>query len=315
MARASRRGTHVRVHLLDGEAAVTLVAGPTEATFLPELGMLGASLRHRDGDYLDLRGGPDAVRAGHTAGLPLLAPWANRLGADSYRAAGQSVDLSDAPGLHRDANGLPIHGTMLGRSGWTVDRAAATPGRAGLTASFDVGDCPEVLASFPFPHVLSVNAEVKPGQLVVTTSVTPTGRRSVPVSFGWHPYFRVPGASREGLRLGLPARHRLVLDDRQLPTGEEVAEPARACRLGEQVFDDGYRLGGRAARFELSAGRRRLVMSPGRGYRYAQVYAPAGSEFVALEPMTAPTDGLRRGEVPLVEPGDTFSARFTVSLT
>ena len=59
------------VHSFAGEPAVTLVAGPTEVTVLPEVGLLGASLRHRGLEHLDLHGGPDAARAGHTTGLPL----------------------------------------------------------------------------------------------------------------------------------------------------------------------------------------------------------------------------------------------------
>ena len=84
------------VHSFAGEPAITLVAGPTELTLLPEVGLLGASLRHRGLEYLDLHGGADAARGGHTTGLPLLAPWANRLGSDTYRAAGRKV-----PGVPR----------------------------------------------------------------------------------------------------------------------------------------------------------------------------------------------------------------------
>ena len=71
--------------------------------------MTGVSLRHRGGEHLALPGGLDALRAGHTGGLPLLAPWANRLSQWGYRAAGVSVDLAGLP-LGVDDNGLPIHG-------------------------------------------------------------------------------------------------------------------------------------------------------------------------------------------------------------
>ncbi|HJW60068.1 MAG TPA: hypothetical protein VJ931_10605 [Actinomycetota bacterium] len=37
----------LRVGVVDGEAAVSLAAGELEATFLPGLGLLGTSLRHR----------------------------------------------------------------------------------------------------------------------------------------------------------------------------------------------------------------------------------------------------------------------------
>ena len=65
-------------------AGVTVSSGPLAATFLPELGMLGISLRHRGEELLALPGGLDGYRAGNVTGLPLLAPWANRLGANRY---------------------------------------------------------------------------------------------------------------------------------------------------------------------------------------------------------------------------------------
>ena len=68
-------------------------SGPLVATFLPELGLLGASLRHRGDELLALPGGLDGYRGGDVTGLPLLAPWANRLGARRYAVEGVTVDL------------------------------------------------------------------------------------------------------------------------------------------------------------------------------------------------------------------------------
>jgi len=302
------------VHSFAGEPAVTLAAGPTELTVLPEVGLLGASLRHRGLEHLDLHGGPDAARAGHTTGLPLLAPWANRLAGETYRVEGRKVDLTDAPALHRDGNGLPIHGTLVGREGWTIASVRTQAGAAGLVARFEAGDDAEVMASFPFPHTLTIAMTVTPGRVTVATTLTASGRRAVPVSFGWHPYFRIPDVGRDRLKVGLPARHRLVLDDRMLPTGEEVAEPAEIVRLAGRTFDDGYRLG-RDRQLLLSGGRRRLSIVSDKGYPFAQVYAPEGQDFVALEPMTAPSAALSHGTAPMVETGGSHTARFAISLT
>jgi aldose 1-epimerase len=301
------------VAAVEGEAAVTLSAGATEFIVLPEVGLLGSALRHRNRDYLDLHGGAVAARGGHTTGLPLLSPWANRLAGSVYRVGSRTVDLVGAH-VHRDASGLPMHGTMIGRPGWEIVSVRTQTGSASLVARFDAAADDEVMASFPFPHELAVGFTVTPGRLTIATTISATGRRPVPVSFGWHPYFRLPETPRDRLRLGLPARHRLVLDDRQLPTGTEVVESAEIVKLSDRVFDDGYRLG-RDRQLLLASGRRRLSIVLDRNYSYAQVYAPAGSDFVALEPMTASTAALSRGETPIVEPGDRFTARFAVSLT
>ena len=54
-------------------------------------------------------------------------------------------------------------------------------------------------------------------------------------------------------------------------------------------------------------------MRAGAGYPYAQVWVPAGRPFAALEPMTARTNSLVDGTAPLVEPGDSYTARFTLA--
>src|SRR5262249_42453648 len=55
-------------------AAVTLSAGEIRATYLPELGMLGASLTVGGRETLVLRGGLEGYRSGHSTALPLLHP-------------------------------------------------------------------------------------------------------------------------------------------------------------------------------------------------------------------------------------------------
>jgi aldose 1-epimerase len=310
----TRSDGHVAVGSFGDEGGLTLSAGPTQFTLLPEVGLLGASLRHDGAEFLDLHGGADAARHQHTTGLPLLAPWANRLGGDEYSALGREVELRGAPGLHRDANGLPMHGTLVGRAGWELTSVRSRGESAAAVARFRAGEDAEVMASFPFPHDLTVTFTVTPGQLTVATLLVPSGARAVPVSFGWHPYFRLADVLRDDLCLELPDRKHLLVDDRQLPTGEKVAEPAETVVLAGRTFDDGYRLG-RDRRFALVGGGRRLEAVFERGYPYAQVYAPGDHDYVALEPMTAPTDALRRGAAPVVEPGGRYHARYRVSLT
>jgi aldose 1-epimerase len=305
----------VRMGMVDGEPAVTLAAGQLEASFLPGLGLLGTSLRHRGEELLALPGGVEGYRDGHVTGLPLLAPWANRLPGWRYRAAGVEVDL-DGLDLHTDPGGLPIHGTLTAHRGWRLERLAADADRAVLEAGLDYGDWPELLAAFPFPHRLTVTFALQGASLAVTTTLTATGDRPVPVAFGWHPYLRLPGAPRAAWRLLLPFRTHLELDDRGLPTGKAADEPAEAAPVGERTFDDLYVLDADPAerRLGLEAAGRRLVVGYGDGYDHAQVFAPPGAEFVCLEPMTAPTAALATGATPLVAPGDSFSARFTIGV-
>jgi aldose 1-epimerase len=302
-------GAAVEEHRFRSEPALTLRAGDLTATFLPGLGMTGVSLRYHGREHLALPGGLGALRAGRTLGLPLLAPWANRLASRRYRAAGVRVDLRGLR-LGTDDHGLPIHGLLVGRGAWRVDATTARAGSAGLRASVAV-DAP----AFPFPHTIALAVRVRDGALRVDTTITPTGHRSVPVAFGWHPYLRLPGTPRSRWRLELPPRHHLTLDRFGIPTGESTPEPSTAAPIKRRTFDDLYALG-RARRLELVAeDGSRVALECGANYPFAQVWVPPGRPFAALEPMAAATNALGGGRAPLVAPGEQLTARFTLVVT
>lgn len=289
--------------------AVTLTAGATSITVLTRVGLTVSSLDHRGEQYLSLHGGVAALRGGHTTGLPLLAPWANRLRGPDYVVDDRRVAVVGSPGVHLDANGLPLHGTMVGRDGWSIEQRDASS----LTAVFDAAADPEVMASFPFPHSLTVRFAVEPARLTVTTTLRATGAVAVPVSFGWHPYFTLPGSERDDWWLELPDRLHLLLDELQLPTGAVVDEPAGRVDLLGRALDDGYLLG-TDRRLALCGPDHRLEVALDGAYPVAQVYAPIGSPFVALEPMTAPTDALSRAQAATVAPGHQHTAGFVVTI-
>jgi aldose 1-epimerase len=298
----------IRIHRSRGVAAVTLSSGELQATFVPELNMLGTSLRLGGEEFLALPGGVAAYRRRHATGLPLLAPWANRLSERSYRVGDVQADLRDAD-LSTDPNGLPIHGTMWAQP-WEIDGLSARGRAARLRARFDY-DRSDLLVAFPFPQRLEMEIEVDGRAVSIATRIRPTSDRAVPVSFGFHPYLSLPGGRRVTWRLLLPERDHLLLDDRSIPTGGRADEGAESEPIGTRTFDDLYELHD-VQELGIEGSGRRLTVRFDEGYPYAQVYAPPSANFVCLEPMTAPTDALVRGDCVSVRPGETFTARFWI---
>ncbi len=287
-----------------------LVAGELEAAFLPDCGMLGVSLRHRGEELLRRLGNLDAAAAkGSTAGIPLLYPWANRLAGPRYRIAGQDVTLDPtSPLLHCDEHGLLIHGVRWALLAWEV--VAAKSNR--ITAKLD-WTRPELLAVFPFRHKVEMTAWLRPDSLTIDTAIL--AEDPVPVSFGFHPYFGIPRLPRAEWRLELPARRRLPLDDRGIPTGEEEPLGPLDASIGELSLDAGFIVLDERPTFSLSGGGRRITVEFLENYRYAQVFAPKGQDFVALEPMTAQTSALTSGRgLRLVERGQRFQAVFRIGI-
>jgi aldose 1-epimerase len=296
--------------LLNDPSARTIVAGELEAVFLPGRGMLCASLRHRNAEILrrieDLE---TAAAKGSTAGIPLLHPWANRLADSHYRAAGREVNLDpSSPLLHLDEHGLPMHGVPWSQLAWKVTEAR----QDALSAQLDWTSS-DLLAIFPFRHRLEITATLRPDGLVLDTSLVASPDGPVPVSFGFHPYFGLPELPRAQWRLELPAMSRLVLDGRGIPTGEEEAFDGFDAQLGETNFDDCFALLDGSTSVALSGAGRRITVEFLSGYGYTQVFAPKGKDYVALEPMTAPTSALTSGfGLHLVEPGGEFRSAFRI---
>jgi aldose 1-epimerase len=106
---------------------------------------------------------------------------------------------------------------------------------------------------------------------------------------------------------------KLALDRRGIPTGEEQAFGGFDAPLGALHLDDGLAVLQQPACLTLEAGGLRIAVELLAGYAYAQVFAPKDGGYVALEPMTAPTNALVSGDgLQVVEPGGTYRAAFRI---
>ena len=281
----------------EGSDTVELAVAGLEATFVPGRGMVGVSLRHEGEELLDRQAGLGAyVEQGAVMGIPFLHPWANRLGGFAYSVDGRDVRLPHGPPLvHGDEHGLPIHGVLAASRHWKVAALEADGGTPRVRAALDFAAHPELMAAFPFPHEVLLEAALTAERLTITTRIRATGDRPVPISFGFHPYLRLPGADRGGWRVVLPARRHLLLDERGIPSGATEVRAATAFELGDRHFDDGYDRLPDGAEFSVSGGARTLTVTFERGYPVGQIFAPAGSSFICFEPMTAQTNALCSG--------------------
>jgi aldose 1-epimerase len=258
------------------------------------------SLRHEGEELLaDVHAHvPDTPWAG---GIPLLYPWANRLGAFSYTFDGTPVAV-DADATYIEEHGLPLHGLRAAVTGWEPTFANESRLVAGRTV-----DEP----AFPFEHRVMIAAELTPLALTITTTIA-AGERPVPITFGHHPFFRLPGVPRAEWGITLPVEEHIKVDERLIPTGVRTPAGDLDGPLGARTFDDGYTYAGRGP-FVLAGGGRRIEVAFERGYAFAQVFAPSIADLVCFEPMTAPADALRH-DPPSVAPGTTFTARFSVTI-
>jgi aldose 1-epimerase len=307
---------------LEGFRTVTLGGrdGELQATFAPDAGMVCCSLRHRGDELLAQREGVRAyAERGKTMGIPLLYPWANRLAGFGYPTAHGDVRLSRGDRLlMRDEHGLPIHGVLPGALPWELDEGDSGGERLRARLRWRL---PPLLAIFPFEHELELSASVVGVMLVIEVRVRACAREAVPVSFGFHPYLSLGDCNRRGWEIELPVSRRLALDERMIPTGASEPFDRRRFALADGTWDDAFDGVTEPPVFTVSAGlpgargarAQSIELELRRGFPYAQLYAPAGEDFVCFEPMTAPTDALRSGRnLPHVAAGELFSSAFAI---
>ena len=195
------------------------------------------------------------LKSQKTGGIPLLYPYANRLRADHFTAAGKALDLSRDAKLKRDANGFPMHGLLSRWPDWVVTQSAPDE----LQASIVWGDHAQLFAAYPFAHTLRVRWKLGPAKnenasqiagqganqiadqskhlqvnpssdelasastLTVTTIIEADKGQDVPVSFGWHPYLVLQ--DRSNTKLQLPARRAIALEQNGLPISHATPAP------------------------------------------------------------------------------------------
>ena len=253
-------------------------------------------------------------------GVPFLAPWANRLDGDAFWANGRKYLLNpDLGDLHRDGNGLPIHGLLRFSDLWEVVALEATPFGAWVASRLEFWRYPGYMAQFPFAQEITMTYRLEDGVLETRLAIVNRSAEPMPLSVGFHPYFTLAGVPRDEWNVHIPVRQHVFLDDKLIPTGK--SEPAGlpdSLSLGDRVFDTVFSEVDHADEFVVHSRNQRIAVRFGTKYPVAVVYAPAGHDFICFEPMSGVTNAFnlaQRGLYPQLQtiaPGQKWDESFWV---
>jgi aldose 1-epimerase len=232
------------------------------------------------------------------AGNPFLAPFANRLDQDAFYANGKKYELNAGlSNIRRDGNRNPIHGFLAFSPLWEVVEVRAGEESAWSVSRLEYWKHPDLMAQFPFAHTIEMIYRLKDGALECETVVRNHSTEPMPLSIGYHPYFRLHDAPRDQWKVHLAAREHVELSKLLIPTGERkpVTLPDPVSLEGTQlddVFTNLTRGSAGAAEFWVQGKRERITVVYGPKYPVAVVYAPSGRDFICFEPMTAVTNAM-----------------------
>jgi aldose 1-epimerase len=285
-----------------------------------------------------MNGGPEDYLGNQsfTVGGALLIPYANRIGG-IVSADGRTVTvqmLGKNVALPANWKDTALHGLVLDKQFGDI-RTNAAEDRASASAAWKAGDFG---GHWPSRTDLAVEASLAANVFSLTATARNTGAEPEPMSVGWHPYFAFPSGDRRQARLRIPARRRALVNnyDDMAATGETVPvehtpydfSAPGGTALADTFLDECFLDLDRNSAGEVVA----EILDPAARYgvrlvgaspeiQALQVYAPAQTNFVAIEPqfnLLDPFSGnwpanVNTGMVTL-EPGQAVSYRVRLEL-
>ncbi len=214
-------------------------------------------------------------------GIPLLAPFANRLDEQAFYANGKKYNFDMELGNVRGT--IPIHGYLSSSTEWKLVEAKADGTAAWVTNTLDFYRNPQYMAQFPFAHTMTMTYRLENGVLEVRTRIDNLSTEPMPVGIGFHPYFQLTDSVREEWTLSIAAKTQWLLGPNLIPTGE--TEPIekffpdpRAVPLKDfgldHVFGDLVRDAQGRAVMSVKGKAQQLDVLLGENFRSIVLYSP-----------------------------------------
>ena len=316
---SARRDGEV-VRLADARTQTTVAIAPSLGDMAFEMKVKGVDILHFPYASLD-----EFRQRPSLSGVPLLAPWANRLDEQAFYANGTKYAFDMALGNVRGAR--PIHGLLSRASEWQVVDVNADADAAWVTSRLEFFRQPDWMAQFPFAHTLEIVHRLENGVLEIVTRITNLSAAPMPVAIGFHPYFTLTDSPRDEWTVSIGARTEWTLTTDKLPTGETrpieqlLPNPRAAILKGldlDHVFGDVIHDANGRSVTSIKGRSQQIDVVMGPNYRATVVYAPAGREFICVEPMAGITNELnlaQRGvykDLQTIAPGATWEERFSI---
>jgi aldose 1-epimerase len=152
------------------------------------------------------------------SGMPILAPFANRLDETAFYANGKKYNFDLEQGNVRGP--IPSTGFVSGSKAWQIVEFKADQKSAWVTCKLDFYKNPQYMKQFPFAHTITMTYRVSDGALEVHTRLDNLSNEAMPVVIGYHPIFELPDGNRDDWTVSVDAKTHWIEIPQRLPTGE-----------------------------------------------------------------------------------------------
>ena len=151
-------------------------------------------------------------------GIPLLAPFANRLDETAFYANGKKYNFDLELGNVRGP--IPGTGFVNGSRAWQLVDFKADGKSAWVTCRLDFYRIPQFMKQFPFAHTITLTYRVSEGALEVHTRLDNLSTEPMPAVIGFHPIYELPDGNRDDWTVSVDAKTHWIEIPQRLPTGE-----------------------------------------------------------------------------------------------
>ncbi len=266
----------------------------------------------------------DLLKTEQLVGIPLMFPWANRLEGDYFYNNEKKHIIHDTEKLlRRDKNGLPIHGLILKDKNWKPEIVRNSETGSYYDSNFSFGK--EFQSVFPFETDLRQEMELIDDKLIISLTVKNLSSESIPLSFGYHPYFLVTDEDRKSVSLFTNAVSYYETDEKLLPSGIKKKASSllpKDGRIENKILDHVFTDFPKAAvkHSVLNFQKRKIRLELIEGFDHLVLFTPAGKDFICMEPMLGPTNVFNLAHkkkykgMKTLEPNKTFKASFSIEI-
>jgi aldose 1-epimerase len=151
-------------------------------------------------------------------GMPLLAPFANRLDDTAFYANGKKYNFDLELGNVRGP--IPSTGFVNGTRAWQLVEFKSDDKGAWVSSRLDFYKNPQFMQQWPFAHTITITYRLSEGALEVRTRLDNMSEEPMPAVIGFHPIYELPDGTRNDWTVSVDAKTHWIEIPQRLPTGE-----------------------------------------------------------------------------------------------
>lgn len=240
-----------------------------------------------------------------------LSPFACRIRDGKYSFKGKDFQFRKLFG-----DGSAIHGLLYDKE-FIVKDTAALDSHALVELSYHYNQEDD---GFPYEYTCNVVYKLVKNRISIETSVTNNSVEEMPLTDGWHPYFKL-GGKVDTWQMQFDGDGMVEFDNALIPTGK-ILEYKRFQKqefLGNIELDNSFVLKSnatapKASLFNPENGLK-LNFYPDESYPYLQIYIPSHRNSIAVENLSGAPNCLNNGMgLIILKPGEskTFSTAYEI---